>query len=800
MIQPYGPSNARLMIATECVSYRDLQANSILNDREFDRMLEEAGIRRFDCFVTALVRELIPGQNLETQFALRKADVTPDHYSLHDKYVKKPILTGLDALNRDIDLVQPKIVLGLGNGVLFALLGKWGIKSWRSSILEYTTPKGTKCFLIPTYTPSFVQSVWKERNVVIHDMRKALKLAICDTAIEPPKYNFTIEPTFSQVATRLKALTDLCDAGPTKLSVDVETRGGHLACTGIAWSPTEAICIPHMRANFDLSKVNYWLEEEEAYLSFMLYKLLTHPNAQIIGQNFIYDAQYFYRHLHFVPNFKRDTMLAQHSMFSNMPKSLDFLSSLYCGHHVYWKDDSKNWDPKLGERQLWIYNCVDCCRTYEIDDSQQIAITSFAETWPQLPAVHEFQQSMFWPVLQTMNTGLRVNHQSKAELSAELATAIQARNDWITEILGFPLNINSSKQMQDLFYRLLAQTPIKKRTTKGMSITTDDSALERISVREPILKPLCDVIRELRSLNVFRSTFLEAPVDIDDRMRCSFNIAGTETYRFSSSENAFGSGMNLQNIPSGDEDSTTSFPFPNIRKLFVCDEDPEPMEYFDIDLDSADLRIVVWESNCLEMKQMFAEGLKPYVEVAKEYYRDPTIDKHHPSYKLFKALCHGTNYLGTPSGLSGRIGLNVADVERIQNWYYEKFPEIKNWQDDLKSRVMSDRYVENVFGYRCYVFDRIEGTIFNQMVAWVPQSTVGCLINRGYRNIHANETDIQVLLQVHDSLAGQYPARIRDEAIGKVLDHCAVPLPYASGELIIPVGIKTSTKSWGDCS
>lgn len=236
-------------------------------------------------------------------------------------------------------------------------------------------------------------------------------------------------------------------------------------------------------------------------------------------------------------------------------------------------------------------------------------------------------------------------------------------------------------------------------------------------------------------------------------------------------------------------------PLPNVRKLFV----PDPgMTFFDIDLDSADLRIVVWESDCIEMKAMFAEGLKPYVEVAKEYYRDPTIDKHHPSYKLFKALCHGTNYLGTANGLAGRIGLLAHEVERIQTWYYGKFPEIKRWQDDLCARLRANRYVQNVFGYRIWFFDRMEGTIFNQAVAAVPQSTVACLINRGYRNIHANEKEIQVLLQVHDSLAGQFPTHLRDQSIRKILDHCSVPLPYDQ-PLVIPVGLVTSEASWGDC-
>lgn len=794
MLMPHGPADARLMIVADCVSYRDIQSNTILNDREFDRMLSEAGINRTRTFVTALLREQVYGQNFDTQVAKSKKEVTPEHKALGDRFVKRCVLDGIDRLVADIELVKPKVILGLGNGVLFALTGKWGIKSWRSSILEYTSPGGHKCHVICTYPPSYIMSVWKDRNTTIFDMRKANKLAMQEAPLVAPAYNFLIEPSFATAAKTLQMLLAKVQAGPTKLSVDVETRGGHLACTGIAWSEVDAICIPQLRAVSSempgwQDRIHYWREEEEAFITHLLFRLLTHPNAEVIGQNFIYDAQYFYRHLHFIPRFKRDTMLAQHCMFSGMQKGLDFLSSLYTDFHVYWKDESKNWDPKLGERQLWIYNCKDCVTTYEIDTTQQAAIDAFLPTWPELREVHDFQQSMFWPVLQTMITGIRVNNESKGRLSSELLEAIGTREAWIEEVLDTPLNIKSPKQMQDIFYRVFAQKPVISRKTGNP--TTDDSALERISTREPLLKPLCDTIRDLRSLGVFRSTFLEAPVDNDQRMRCSFNIAGTETYRFSSSENAFGSGMNLQNIPKGDEDSG----LPNVRKLFIPDEG---MTFFDIDLDSADLRIVVWESDCKEMKQMFAEGLKPYVEVAKEYYRDPTIDKHHPSYKLFKALCHGTNYLGTASGLSGRIGLLAAEVERIQNWYYGHFPEIKLWQDDLCARLRSDRYVQNVFGYRGWFFDRMEGTIFNQAVAWVPQSTVACLINRGYRNIHANEEQIQVLLQVHDSLAGQFPTHLRDQSVRKVLDHCSVPLPYEE-PLVIPVGLVTSDTSWGDC-
>lgn len=556
---PAGPANARLMIAVDCVTNNDLRMNIILADREFDRMLSEAGIIRSQTFVTALIREQVHGQTFDSQIAQAKKDITPEHHPLHNRHVRRSVMVGLDSLVRDIDLVKPRVILALGNGVLFSLLGKWGIKSWRGSILEYTSPGGHTCHVIPTYPPSYIYGVWKDRNVCIHDLRKAGSLALLEAPLRAPKYNFLIEPSFSQAAGTLQRLISQAGSSILTLSVDVETRGGHLACTGIAWSKLDAICIPHIRAVVAempgwQERINYWSEAEEAFLLHLLYKLLTHPNVEVIGQNFLYDAQYFYRHFHFIPRFKRDTMIAQHSMFSSMQKGLDFLSSMYTDFHVYWKDESKNWDPKLGERQLWIYNCKDCCVTYEVDETQQRAIDAFTSTsWPELRSVHDFQQSLFHPVLETMIRGIRVDHSSKSRLSEELLQAINDRQSWLDSVLGFSLNIKSPKQMQDTFYRLFAQKEIKKRTKTGVSTTTDDSALKTISLREPLLKPVCDTIRELRSLGVFRSTFVEAPVDIDERMRCSFNITGTETYRFSSSENAFGSGMNLQNIPKGDE-------------------------------------------------------------------------------------------------------------------------------------------------------------------------------------------------------------------------------------------------------
>jgi len=436
---------------------------------------------------------------------------------------------------------------------------------------------------------------------------------------------------------------------------------------------------------------------------------------------------------------------------------------------------------------LWEYNCLDCIKTFEVDRIEQRNIDQM-----QLREVHDFQQALFWPVLKTMDKGIRVDTAKRGQFAMTLMDEIASREQWMIDVLGEPLNIKSPKQMQELFYGALAQKPIFDRKTG--SVTTNDEALGRIADREPLLRPLVKKVQELRSLGVFLSTFVNAPLDIDGRMRCSFNIAGTETYRFSSSQNAFGSGLNLQNIPKGGG-GPDALQLPNIRSLFI----PDPgCTFFDIDLSSADLRIVVWESDEPEMKAMLREGADPYTEIAKEFYHDPTISKKDPRRQTFKSFAHGTNYLGTAKGLAERLGLSVSEAEKTQKWYFSRFPKIKKWQDDLKDQVVKRRMVQNIFGYRCYFFDRIEGTIFNQAAAWIPQSTVACLINRAYVAIDRDLPQVDILLQVHDSLAGQFPTHLGDWMTKQIVAKAEIALPY-DDPLIIPVGVVTSTESWGGC-
>lgn len=791
MMQPTGPCPARIMIVGEAPGEQE-EARGMpfvgASGQELDRMLAEAGIARNQCFVTNVVRVRPPGNDLNNFIAARKADITPKHLSVRDKMCLPVVAEGISMLAREIGLCRPNVIIALGNVSMWALTGKWGITSWRGSQLECDLSTGLEYTVkvLPAYHPAAILRQWSWRQILVHDLRRA-KVQAESRDIIRRDYSFVIRPDYSTAVGVLHTLHSALASGPLKLSIDIETRAGHIACIGIAWSSTQAICIPLMCVE---RPEGYWSAEDEFNILTGIRQVLTHPNCVGIGQNFLYDAQYFHRWLLYHPRIARDTMLGQHVCFSNLPKGLDFLSSMYCEYHVYWKDEGKEWDPgKHDEDQYWGYNCKDAVITYEVDEVIQRNTDAM-----NLRAVHDFQQKLFWPVLRTMNRGVRPNTALRSEFAMHLMDEIAAREQWIIDVVGHPLNTRSPKQMQEFFYGDLKQRPCFDRKTRN--VTCNDEALSTIAAREPILRPLIRKISELRSLGVFLSTFVNAPLDSDGRIRCSFNIGGTETYRFSSSKNAFGTGLNLQNIPSGgDEDDLE---LPNVRKLFI----PDPgCTFFDIDLSSADLRIVVWESDEPEMKAMLREGLDPYTEIAKEFYHDPSITKKDPRRQTFKAFAHGTNYLGSAKGLAERLGLSVHDAEKTQAWYFGRFKRIKKWQDDLKDQVFKRRMVENVFGYRQYFFDRIEGTIFNQAAAWIPQSTVACLINRAYVNVDSTLTDqhgIEVLLQVHDSLAGQFPTHLGDEAIRKIVDCATIPLPY-SDPLVIPVGVKTSTVSWGDC-
>lgn len=425
----------------------------------------------------------------------------------------------------------------------------------------------------------------------------------------------------------------------------------------------------------------------------------------------------------------------------------------------------------------------------------------------------EFQQRLFPAVLRMMLRGIRIDHGRRSTLKRELLHAALARQEQLDFMVGHSVNARSPQQLMRFFYEDLKVPGVKHITEDRL--TLNSAALEQIATRDPCLTLLCQTIAELRSIHVFLANFIEAEPDVDGRMRCSFSIAGPTTFRFSSRENAFGSGMNLQNIPVSEKKKISGakdyIKLPNIRELFIPDDG---FEYFDMDLDRADLQVVVWEAEDADLKFALREGLDMHIFNAMAVYGfDVPVDElkeSHPNYRehkvryarqrqLAKQAVHATNYGVGDRKLAVTIGISVHEASRFRAKWFAAHPGIHRWHKRTEELVAKHGYLSNKFGARLYNFGRFD---LPEFLAWTPQSTVAGVINRALYNIDAAEQagqcKIQLQIQVHDSLAGQFPLLERDASIASLEKLARIPVPY-DDPLIIPVGINTSRESWGGC-
>lgn len=798
MLAPQGPTTAKILILADWPDQYDLAVGKPLASsagQELGRWLHEANLTLGETMLAVISASPAPLNKGKEDFSTWISHTKSPKVSTWTRYASSWICPQLSSdfarAKALVEMVKPNLIIALGSLSLLFTTGQTSVKKWRGSQLRYSGTNHS-CQVIPTYHPRAVQRDYSVRAITVQDLKRASRVS---GSREPalPKFDFLVRPSFGQALKSLRELMVKVERAPVRISVDIETRAGHLACIGFATDKHSAFCIPLMCVE---RAEGYWSLIEEVVLIREMRELMTHPNALCFGQNFLYDVQYIYRFWMFKPNIWYDTMLTQHVLFPGTPKGLDYLASLYCEHYIYWKDDGKLWDASTGEDQLWTYNCEDCVRTYEVMEAQEPAIDQLG-----LREVWNFQQNtLYHLLLKAMFRGVRADRTNKAALSFQLMNEITWREEWLVKIVGHELNIKSPKQMQDFFTNDLGFKPVISRTTGRP--TMDDKALESIGRKEPLVRGIINRIQELRSLGVFKSTFVDARLDTDGRLRSSYNPAGTDTYRLSSSENAFGSGLNFQNIPngSGDPDDPDSLVLPNIRELFQ----PDPgYTIFDMDLQSADFYTVVWEADDNEFRDMLASGADMHGINAKDLFglscgASEVKALHNDKRQLAKIWCHATNYGAGPTTMSRACGITVREAERLRARWFQMHPGIKRWHDRVEEDLVRTHKVSNQFGYRFVFFDRIEAAL-PVALGWKPQSTTGCVINRAWANIDKQLPDVEMLIQVHDSLVGQVPTHLyTPEYEQRILAASRIVVPYER-PMIIPSGIKSSSISWGHC-
>ena len=468
----------------------------------------------------------------------------------------------------------------------------------------------------------------------------------------------------------------------------------------------------------------------------------------------------------------------------------------------------------------WRYNTYDCMYTLEIAEviKQQIEHAN-----SKLKSFYNFQIFEVAPALiEIMNQGIRIDLDKKEDLHKQLTELLTTTQETINYIVGEPLNVNSSTQLKTLFKGLLKMELKTDKKSKNESCASQ--YMFEYLTEYPEYKVLLTLILEYRSIGVFLRTFVNAKVDEDGRMRTSYNCAGTKTYRLSSRKNAFGNGANLANIPSkgkidlkyslaalesqqditDDEEEFIVGEYEGISKLPNCKDFFIPDEgyyFWNVDYSGADAMIVAWDSDCKWLQNFFLTSKqKLYIYIAEQYFqREVTTDD--PWYKKFKQFVHLTNYGGMEEKAAMSSGMPRKDAKSIRQWYFKTNPEIPEWHKRIASDIKSKGYIENIFGARGWFLNKDSPTILNQAYAWIPQSSIGILVNKGLVNISKQEkqSEIAVLMQVHDALAGQGLKSLGIDVIKeKIVKHMTIELPYRK-PLVIPVDFSYSEKSYGGC-
>lgn len=496
-----------------------------------------------------------------------KADKMPTYFGLH---AGQRLITYQQALTDRVNAMKPKLVIGLGDWPLWALTDEAQIdngtrdKRRNRNTSGYKIPKGIAARRGSQYytrdgipfLPLMHPAEWTLREewgwLSRGDLHRRVPLALSDNWAEP-KRTYHIEPTYEQAQDWLYSTLDVLEQSykPVTMSVDIETAIDSIECVSWGWNESESYCLPLM--TLAGTGPDYWPPFQEAHLVSLLVAVLTHPNVEVLGQNFNYDMQYFLQDWMARVRYRYDSQICQAVLYPGLPSDLGTLSSLYCAHHRYWKDDGKVASKSADDRLRWRYNCEDVCRTLEVHNRQLAEIANEG-----LETQYGFQMLRVHASGQMSLTGFRHNKARQWDEYKKHQTLILQYEEQLHNMVPAELIpdaktktpwFNSPPQLANFLYTVLGLDPHKD--IKTGAITTNDDALDKIGKEEPMLKPLCDAISQLRSLRSFEQ-FLTMRPDTDQRIRCTYSPT-TETYRYRSSPWRWSVGRNLQNIPKGAE-------------------------------------------------------------------------------------------------------------------------------------------------------------------------------------------------------------------------------------------------------
>lgn len=287
-----------------------------------NNMLTEAGIHRADCYATNVFNIKPPGNKIESFCGPREHGIHGYPSLLPGRYVSRMYQPELVRLSKELDNVNPNVVVCLGNTACWAMLGKTRIGKLRG-IVQYSTHTVADYKVLPTYHPAAIFRQWGLRAVTVIDLMKAKRESEY-RGIRRPKRHIWIEPTLEDIHEFDRRYIQPCE----RLSVDIETYGKTITCIGFAPTSNLAIVVPF--ADIRKPGKNYWADHSSYVQAIDIVRTILQRPTPKIFQNGLYDITFIWRAWGVkVRNAMHDTMLLHHALQPELLKSLEFLGSVY---------------------------------------------------------------------------------------------------------------------------------------------------------------------------------------------------------------------------------------------------------------------------------------------------------------------------------------------------------------------------------------------------------------------------------------------------------------------------------------
>ncbi|MGH1432693.1 MAG: DNA polymerase I [Neptuniibacter sp.] len=517
--------------------------------------------------------------------------------------------------------------------------------------------------------------------------------------------------------------------------------------------------------------------------------LLESDQHKKVGQHLKYDMNVLARYGIELQGIAFDTMLESYVLNSTATRhDMDSLADRYLGVKTIKFEEIAG----KGKKQL-TFNQIEMeqAAPYAAEDADitlrlHQAIDAQLSKEQTLSNVFQEIEKPLIPVLSRIErNGALVDAAMLGEQSIELAARMVELEREAYDLAGKEFNLASPKQLQQILFEEL-DIPVIKKTPKGAPSTAED-VLQELALEYPLPK----LILEHRSLSKLKSTYTDKlPLMINPetgRIHTSYHQAVTVTGRLSSTD------PNLQNIPVRTQEGR------RIRHAFVA---PEGYKIVAADYSQIELRIMAHLSQDKGLLDAFSKGEDIHRATAAEVFKVGLDEVSADQRRSAKAINFGLIYGMSAFGLAKQLGIARKDAAQYIEHYFETYPGVQHYMDDIRTKAQEEGYVETLFGRRLYLPEikaknamrrqAAERTAINAPM----QGTAADIIKRAMVAVDQwlpkSEFDVRMIMQVHDELVFE----VREDQVDQFITEVKAQMASAA-ELDVPLLVEAGVgENW----